>query len=73
MIGIEGFGWYGGPQMNLDGYGRGPGIDLDGVGGYGMSGMGIEGLGWVRTASDSPYPSHLSQAIHTHLKPSTYT
>ena len=70
LVGMGVLRWVG---MGLDGCGRGPGIDLDGVGWYGMSGMGIEGLGWVRTAWDSPYPSHLSQAIHTHLRPSTYT
>ena len=38
--------------MGLDGCGRSPGIDLDGVGWYGMSWMSIEGLGRVRRAYD---------------------
>ena len=47
LVGMGVLRWVG---MGLDGCGRGPGIDLDGVGWYGMSEMGIGGLGWVRTA-----------------------
>ena len=54
--------------MGLDGCGRSPGIDLDGVGWYGMSWMSIEGLEWVRTTWDSPYPP---KALHTYLRPFT--
>ena len=38
--------------MGWDGYRGGPGTDLDGLGWYGMSGIGQEGLGWVRRAWD---------------------
>ena len=36
--------------MGWDGCGGRPGIDLEGLGSHKMSGMGLEGLGWVRRA-----------------------
>ena len=38
--------------MGRDGYREGPGTDLEGLRWYGISGMGMEGLEWVRIAQD---------------------
>ena len=38
--------------MGWDGYGGVPGTDLEGLGGYERSGMGMKGLGCVRRAWD---------------------
>ena len=38
--------------MGRDGCGRGPGTDIDGLGWYGRSEMGLKGLGWERRAWD---------------------
>ena len=39
--------------MGWDGYGGGPGTDLEGLGGMKGMGRGMEGLGCVRRAWDS--------------------
>ena len=48
LVGIRGLRWV---QMGWDGCRGGPGTDPDGLGWYGMSGMGLEQwfLNWVRS------------------------